>query len=123
MLPERIRESQQTNTMTIKMLRKQAICAAVAAICASPSILAQPAEEFRLLDSDPSFLDDGAQTSSGVISHAGGETRFEIRSGYAIAQGDMVLGKVQGDGDQAILSRGIGRTSKIDRWIDGIVYY
>lgn len=109
--------------MTIITLRKQALCAAVAAICTSSSIAAQPAEEFRLLESDPSFLDDGTQTPAGVVSLPGGETRFEIRSGYAITQGDMVLGKVQGDGNQAILSRGIGRTSKIDRWIDGIVYY
>lgn len=109
--------------MTRTTLRSQTLCAAIAAICVSPALAAQPAEEFRLLDNDTSFLNDGTDVPAYVANTPDGVTRFEIRSGYAITQGDMVLGTVQGDGEQPILTRGIGRTSKIDRWIDGIVYY
>ncbi len=109
--------------MIIITLRKQVLCAAIAAACVSPSVASQLAEEFRLLETEQTFLNDGTQAPAIVATGPDGETRYEIRSGYAVVQGDIVLGKVLNDGDQPILSRGIGRTSKIDRWIDGIVYY
>ena len=110
--------------MTNSKIQKTALSAAIAAASLSPILHAETAEEFRLLVTPATVLnDDTGGASPSVSSTPDGSTRYEIRSGYAVVQGDIVLGKVLGDGQQVVLSRGIGRTSKIDRWFDGIVYY
>ncbi len=112
--------------MTNTKSKKTAFSAAIAAMCLSPTVLnAEAAEQFQLLTTPATVLNDdaGGDAAPDVVSTPDGSTRYEIRSGYAIVQGDIVLGKVLGDGEQVVLSRGIGRTSKIDRWFDGIVYY
>jgi len=93
---------------------KSAISAAVAAALLSATNIAQTPEEF--------FLDDGQGPVETQLT-SDGETRYEIRSGYAITEGDIVLGKVLGDGENQVLTRGIGRNSKLDRWTDGVVFY
>lgn len=96
--------------------RKTVLSAAVtaASLGFTPANAGQPAEQF--------FLDDGGAPTQ-MATTSDGETRYEIRSGYAIVEGDIVLGKVLGDGEPLQLPRGIGRNSKLDRWVDGIVYY
>lgn len=107
------RAGEPTKMITIKHPRS-ALSAAMAAVLLPAVNAAQAPEQF--------FLDDGhTPVQTAVISN--GETRYEIRSGYAITEGDIVLGKVLGDGENPVLSRGIGRNSKLDRWVDGIVYY
>ena len=82
---------------------------------------AQSAEEFRV--EEQFFLNDdaGGGVKTGITND--GKTRFEIRSGYAIVEGDIVFGTVNNDGEPTIISRGVGRPSGLDRWADGIVYY
>ena len=69
------------------------------------------------------LFDDASPTQVNTISN--GRQRFEIRSGYAVVEGDIVLGRIGNDpsGQQLILPRGIGRDSNFNLWMDGLVYY
>ena len=98
----------------ITNIRGRSLIAAIGVAMAAP-VLAETAEQFI---PEQFFLDDdsGAQTAT----TNDGETRYEIRSGYAIIQGDIVVGKVLSDGSDTIFTRGVGRNFKLDRWIDGI---
>lgn len=79
----------------------------------------QEAEQFRPLTQ---FLDDD-NGSVQIGTTPDGRTRYELRGGYAIAQGDMVIGKVANSGLTELLNRGVGRTGGLDLWTDGVVYY
>lgn len=78
-------------------------------------------EQFAL-STPPSVLFDGGSGSlSGVLNGI----PYEIIHGYAIAQGDMVLGKISPNGrlEIPLQSRGLGQAGALERWPDGIVPY
>jgi astacin len=80
------------------------------------------AQEQFSLDKTPAVLFDGSTSvpSTGTINGI----KYVVIQGHAVAQGDMVLGKVFADGriTQSI-KRGLGQSSLIDRWPDGVVPY
>ncbi len=86
--------------------------------------LLAPVHSVHGLTPEQFFQDDG-EAPSQIGTTLDGKQRFEIRGGYAITEGDIVLGKIAADGENTpfVIPRGIGRTSKIDRWTDGIVHY
>ncbi|MEE9334723.1 MAG: M12 family metallopeptidase [Granulosicoccaceae bacterium] len=49
--------------------------------------------------------------------------KYVVINGHAVAQGDMVLGKVFADGRLKPTTRGLGQSQLVDRWPDGIVPY
>ncbi len=78
-------------------------------------------EQFSL-DKTPAVLFDGstATPSTGTINGI----KYVVIQGYAIAQGDMVLGEVFADGRIAHpIKRGLGQSNLVDRWPDGVVPY
>ena len=101
----------------ITNIQGRSLIAAIGVAMAAP-VLAETAEQFI---PEQFFLDDDSGTQT--VTTSDGETRYEIRSGYAIIQGDIVVGKVLSDGSDTVFTRGVGRNFKLDRWIDGIVYY
>jgi len=101
--------------------RSRYIAAAVGVAVFAPFLAPVVAETAEQFIPEQFFLDDDNGTQTATTSD--GETRYEIRSGYAIIQGDIVVGKVLNDGSDTLLTRGVGRNFKLDRWIDGIVYY
>lgn len=85
---------------------------------------AQASEErFRLLPGNV-MQNDAAGQYEGTIGYAGG-LRYQVIQGYAIAEGDMVLGRVDAWGrlPPRLQRRGLGQASLQDRWPDGIVPY
>ena len=80
------------------------------------------AERFRL--SPGSVVQNDATGQEGTLGHARGLS-YEVVQGYAVAEGDMVLGRVDGSGrlEVPIQRRGLGQASLFDRWPDGIVPY
>jgi len=113
-----------TNSKLPVMYRKSipALFTLVSAAGMLPTTIthAQDAEEFRA--EEQFFLnDDDGTIKTGTTND--GKTRFEIRSGYAIVEGDIVFGTISDDGEPTLVSRGVGRPSGLDRWADGIVYY
>ncbi len=79
-------------------------------------------EQFSLGD-QPTLLFDGA--ANGSITGVVRGIRYQLTDGYAVAQGDMVLGKVSADGNlqTPFQKRGLGLSENLDRWPDGIVPY
>ena len=79
-------------------------------------------ERFRLLPGSVAQNDDSGV--EGSIGHALGLS-YEVTQGYAVAEGDMVLGRVDAWGrlEVPIQRRGLGQSSLFDRWPDGIVPY
>jgi len=67
------------------------------------------------------FFDGGSGTLTGEYNGI----PYEIVQGYAVAQGDMVLGKLGANGklDIPTQTRGIGQDSMFDRWPDGVIPY
>ncbi len=66
------------------------------------------------------FFFDGADATTGSYSGIG----YEVIKGYAVAEGDMVLGPVDRQGnvlDSA--KRGLGQSRFLDRWTNGIIPY
>ena len=80
------------------------------------------AEFFRLAPG--SFMHDDDSGVEGQIGYARG-LPYEVVQGYAVAEGDMVLGRVDSRGrlEVPIQRRGLGRASLFERWPDGIVPY
>ena len=80
------------------------------------------AERFRL--SPGSVVQNDATGQEGTLGYARGLS-YEVMQGYAVAEGDMVLGRVDGSGrlEVPIQRRGLGQASLFDRWPDGIVPY
>jgi len=80
------------------------------------------AQEQFSLDGKPSVLFDGESnvSTSGTIDGI----KYVVINGHAVAQGDMVIGKVFAD-DVVIpafrTTRGLGQSRLVDRWPDGIV--
>ncbi len=98
-----------------------AIAVAMLASVASTSTTAETNEQFSLL-SQPEVLFDGG---SGVLTGTYNGIPYEIIQGFAVAQGDMVLGQVLPNGELAITvqPRGLGQSSAFERWTDGIIPY
>ncbi len=79
-------------------------------------------EQFSLTNTSPLLFNDPGTTP--VVGRIQGFT-YQVIQGHAIAEGDMVLGKVFADGnlELPISKRGLGQNQAIDRWVDGIVPY
>ena len=88
---------------------------------AAASAFASESEQFSLTTTPSLLFDGGSGTLTGV--HNG--LTYEIIQGYAVAQGDMVLGQVLGNGklDVSAQTRGLGQASAFERWNDGIIPY
>jgi len=80
---------------------------------------AQEVEEFALT-TKPGVLYDGG---SGSLGGSLNGIPYQIIQGYAIAQGDMVLGKLSSSGrlEIPVQTRGLGQAGALERWPDGIV--
>ncbi len=94
---------------------------AVLILTAALSSVVSAQEQF-LLEEDPSVLFDGTTEveTTGTIDGI----KYIVIQGHAIAQGDMVLGKVFADGRIAkSTKRGLGQSRLVDRWPDGVVPY
>jgi len=85
------------------------------------SAFASP-ERFRLSPGSVMMNDDAGY--DGTTGQARG-LNYEVVQGYAIAEGDMVLGRIGSDGrlDAPFQSRGLGQASGLDRWPEGVVPY
>jgi len=111
-----------TKRMTVLLL-------AVAACAAGSVAHAQEGEQFSL-KKQPSMLFDGG-SGGGTLTGSVNGVQYEIVQGYAIAQGDMVLGRLFADGRLEIpaqasaltQSRGLGQSGALERWPDGIIPY
>lgn len=105
------------------IIKNKAATALVSTLLLSTAstVMADNAEQFL---SEQFFLFDGEQPSE-LMTTPDGKLRYEVVGGYAVVQGDMVLGDAESllENSQSITNRGIARTSLWDRWIDGIVYY
>lgn len=97
----------------------RAIAVALGILIVQSVAQSQEAEQFRPLSQ---FLDDD-NGSAEIVTAPDGRTRYEIRSGYAVSEGDIVIGKISNRGLTELLNRGVGRTGDLDLWLDGIVYY
>ncbi|MEE9321009.1 MAG: M12 family metallopeptidase [Granulosicoccus sp.] len=87
----------------------------------SPALKAEP-EQFSLLIKSSMLNDDtGHEGETGKT----GMLTYQVRQGYAIAEGDMVLGRVNSDGrlETPPQKRGFGQSRAFDRWVDGIIPY
>lgn len=99
----------------------------VSAIAVTLALLAAPAaeaagERFRLAAGSVMQHDDAGV--DGTIGYAQG-FGYEVVQGYAIAEGDIVLGRVDASGrlEVPFLSRGLGARGFLYRWPDGILPY
>ena len=83
--------------------------------------IAAETEQFSLL-SQPEVLFDGG---SGPLTGVYNSIPYEIIQGFAVAQGDMVLGRVlpNGELERSRQTRGLGLSSAFDRWDEGIIAY
>lgn len=72
---------------------------------------------------NPERLDDF--TSSLPRMGSTGGYHYEIIQGYAVMEGDILLGQVNAQGmiESALRARGLGRSDSFGRWPDGIVPY
>ena len=68
------------------------------------------------------FLYDDVEYEPPVASTPDGKTKFEVFGDTAVTEGDIIIGSAR-NLITGIDTRGLGRTSKLERWIDGIVYY
>lgn len=99
--------------------RHRSLCFAVMLLSTGVSISAEP-EQFRR---DPLLLDDFLTT---LPTHGStGGMDYEIIQGYAVLEGDILLGQVDATGriPTAITPRGLGLNGVFGRWPDGIVPY
>jgi len=109
-------------SINFKYTKFAAILSALAFCSASPSAAASGGEEqFSLIAQPGLFFDGGSGSITGVFNGI----PYEVVQGYAVAQGDMVLGKVMANGQVHRLPhpRGLGQDSLFDRWPDGIIPY
>ncbi len=79
------------------------------------------AQEQFSLEGQPGALFDGESDvpTTGVLNGI----KYVVINGHAIAQGDIVLGKVFADGRITSTTRGLGQSQLVDRWPDGVVPY
>lgn len=113
----------QVNNTSLK--RVISIALGLSAGAVTGQTLASESEQFALT-SQPTMLFDGGSLTGSVNG-----VSYEIIQGYAIAQGDMVLGRLFADGRLEIpgqigrltQSRGLGQAGALERWPDGIVPY
>ena len=79
-------------------------------------------ESFRLID-DPRMQNDDSGTN-GMRGYVNGFP-YEVIQGHAIAEGDMVMGRVDYTGKvlPRLRQRGLGLARAFDRWPNGIVPY
>ncbi len=77
----------------------------------------------ELFRADPNLFDD--QTLSLPTTGSSGGFNYEIIQGFAVFEGDILLGKVDHTGSvpQKLMPRGLGRSDAFGRWPDGIVPY
>ena len=75
-------------------------------------------EQFK---ANPNLLNDAF--ASNVTQGSDGDRRYEIIQGFAIAEGDIMLGRVDQAGQliKQFSYRGLGRGDTFGRWPDGIV--
>ncbi len=65
-------------------------------------------------------FNDGKGATTGILGGIG----YEVIGGHAIAEGDMVLGRVDGRGNVlGNTNRGLGQSRLLDRWDNGIIAY
>lgn len=104
------------------------LCVAVATmLCIAPlavSYAQSNNELFSLKTTPPLTFDDGKETTTGSFGGFG----YEVIGGHAVAEGDMVLGRVDRGGNIIgnILGnsqRGLGLSRIIDRWENGVIPY
>ena len=90
-------------------------------VASAPALAYEGAEQFSLVNQPAIFFDGG----SGALTGEYNGISYEIIHGYAVAQGDMVLGKVLPNGklDVPVQTRALGQSSLFDRWPDGIIPY
>jgi len=116
------KSDQRSKSINLKSTKFAAVLSALAFCSASPSVSATGSEEqFSLIAQPGLFFDGGSSAMTGVFNGI----PYEVVQGYAVAQGDMVLGKVKANGQVDLLpqTRGLGQDSLFDRWPDGIIPY
>lgn len=109
------------NSRPFKTKRLTRTIAVLLSLCASTGVaMAQEGEQFSLTQQPSMLFDDGG---SGTLTGSVNGIPYEIVQGHAIAQGDMVLGRLFADGRLEIpaQARGLGLAGEFDRWPDGIV--
>ncbi len=104
--------------------RRKLVCCAVAALSlyTLPASSQEGAEQFSL-PVDTSRLDDA--TGAPITGQAKG-MQYELVQGFAVAQGDMVVGRLNfatGVLEFPSQTRALGLSRTLDRWPDGIVPY
>jgi len=97
------------------------VCGVAVCMALSTAAASEGAEQFALIDQPDILFDGGSGELTGVFNGI----PYEIVQGYAVAQGDMVLGKVMPNGklDTLRQTRGLGQDSVFNRWPDGIIPY
>ena len=103
----------------MKSDNKFIICSAILGVAVALSSNGFAQEQFSL-DGQPQVSFDGetgVQTTGSING-----IKYVVINGHAVAQGDMVLGKVFADG-RVIKpgTRGLGQNKLVDRWPDGVV--
>ena len=104
-------------------MQRYKITAAVAAILcvgATAAIHAETRQELFAPTGVSAVFNDDNEATTGNIAGFG----YEIIQGHAVAEGDIVLGRVSSDG--TVLGdnqRGLGQSRLLDRWTNGIVPY
>ena len=106
---------------TRPLSRRGLTVAVAAALLGAPAAQADE-ERFRL--SPGSVMQNDDAGVDGTVGYAKG-LGYEVMQGYAVAEGDMVLGRVDAHGrlEAPFRQRGLGQRSAFDRWPDGIVPY
>jgi len=104
-------------------MQRYKISAAVAALlCAgvTATSFAENRPEIFAPSGPTDVYDDGNGPTTGSFAGIG----YEVIQGHAVAEGDMVLGRVNANG--VVLGdnqRGLGQSRLLDRWINGIIPY
>ena len=109
--------------LKIKRLTRVTAAMLLSACASAGTAFAAEGEQFSL-EQQPSLLFDGGE-GGGTLTGSVNGIPYEIVQGHAIAQGDMVLGRLFADGRLEIpgQARGIGQSGALERWPDGIVPY
>lgn len=110
----------------VKRLTDLLLCLSVSTV--GGFAYAAEGEQFALTQQPSLLFDDNG---SGTLTGSVNGVPYEIIQGHAVAQGDMVLGRLFADGrleipgQAAVLgqSRGLGQSGALERWPDGIVPY
>jgi len=97
------------------------MCGITVCTVSSNVLASSGGEQFSLIGQSNIFFDGG----SGALTGEHNGIPYEIIQGYAVAQGDMVLGKVSPNGQLVVPAqqRGLGQNSVFERWPDGVIPY